>query len=166
MIQFRGLSNGVHLFEFEIDERFFETFEHSEVKEGDISLKLELEKEDRMITLWFNLSGIVKTVCDRCLDELVIPIATNDRLFLKFGMAREEVSEEVIIIPETSYEINISQFIYEFINLSLPYSKIHPDDEEGFTTCNAQMMERMQPERGSDTTGWEALMKLKDNFKK
>jgi uncharacterized protein len=39
-----GLKEGRHKFNFEIEDKFFESFEASEIKEGCLSTDIELEK--------------------------------------------------------------------------------------------------------------------------
>ncbi len=51
-------------------------------------------------------------------------IDTKDELFVKLG---EEYIDEgnVVVVPEKVGKIDVSQFIYEFIALSLPLKLVH-----------------------------------------
>ena len=46
-----GLKEGRHYFDFEINKEFFEQFEESEVKEGNLKAVIEAEKRSTHIDL-------------------------------------------------------------------------------------------------------------------
>jgi len=73
-----------------------------------------------------------------------------------------EESEDVVVIPETEYQFDLSSYIYEFIHLALPARLLHPDDENGNSTCDPDMLLRLDTLRTPDTVDprWEALRKL------
>jgi len=67
------------------------------------------------------------------------------------------------VIPETDYQFDLSTYIYEFIHLGLPARLLHPDDENGNSTCDPEMLrllEKLAP-AGTVDPRWEALKKLK-----
>ena len=41
-------------------------------------------------------------------------------------------------------ELPLGQYIYESISLSLPYRKIHPEDANGNSLCNPDMLSRFK----------------------
>ena len=53
--------------------------------------------------------------------------------------AEEGVSDEVILLDGSSSEIDLGQIIYDYVNLSLPIKKVHPDGE-----CDPEMMEKLK----------------------
>jgi len=57
--------------------------------------------------------------------------------------------------------------IYEFVCLAIPIKKIHPDDENGNTTCDPEMIEKLDKyvvrEGEENSTVWNDLKKLLDN---
>ena len=55
-----GLKEGHHTIDFEIDNKFFESFEESEVKEGSLFAHLKLEKRSSHIDVVIRISGSVK----------------------------------------------------------------------------------------------------------
>ncbi|ELR68219.1 ribosomal protein L32p [Fulvivirga imtechensis AK7] len=120
------LQNGVHLYQFDIDDQFFEAFENSIIDKGKGSVKLELEKTETFIRLHFDISTSVQLECDRSLDLFDYPIHSENSLILKFGDHEEEINEEISIIPRDRQRINLAQYIYEFIGLSIPMKKLHP----------------------------------------
>jgi uncharacterized metal-binding protein YceD (DUF177 family) len=71
-----------------------------------------------------------------------MPIDVEIRLSVKYGS--EESSEdpqqgerEVIFIPETDAEMDMSQIIYDYVCLSLPMQRMHDEGD-----CNPEVMKR------------------------
>ena len=128
-IPFGGLQEGERVYEFEIRALFFDQFEYSEIEKSDVIVKLTLHRESAMIILEFSLQGTVAVMCDRCSDFFDIPIKGKYRLIVKFGEEKHEETDEIIVIPYTDSALDISQYIYEYINLLLPKSRVHPNPE-------------------------------------
>ena len=64
-ISFRGLSLGTHFFEWKLDKKFFEAIENPDILDCHLEVNLELEKQERMMTLNFLISGHLNGTCDR-----------------------------------------------------------------------------------------------------
>lgn len=144
IIQFVNLGLGEHEFEFDVNDKFFENLEYSEIKHGNIQVKLTLIKQSTMMILQFNIGGTVKMNCDRCYGEFDLPIAGDYRLIVKVGS--HDVGDEdddIISIAANEHELDLSQFIYEYIMLSLPLKRVHPDDENGKSTCDQEMLNKL-----------------------
>ena len=139
-IPFLGLKEGEHELEFHVEREFFESFETSEVRKGTVEIKVLLEKSIRHMVLNFTISGNVEVMCDRCLGDFSLPIDFNAKLFVKFG----EENDDVIFLNEKEHTIKIAQYIFESIHLGLPYKRIHPDDENGESTCNLMMLRKLE----------------------
>jgi uncharacterized protein len=168
-INYANLNPGEYSFEFIIDERFFEKFNESEIKKGRLDTKILLQKYDRILSFNFIIKGKVNLVCDRCLDNFDFNIDTENKLIVKFNSVRKEESDEMITIPESDNEINIAQFIYEFIHLALPLKRVHPTDKNGKTLCNKDIITKLEEHKNKKSTDdetdprWEALKKIKFN---
>ena len=162
-IQFSGLKPGKHEYEFEIGNRFFEDIEYSEIKQGKVDVSLELDKHSIMLVLVFKISGEVKVTCDRCADEFFLPIEDTQQLIVKFGDEAVEESEDVIVLPRNEKEINLSQYIYEYIILALPTKRLHPEGK-----CNKEAIKKLKnlekhtKENQSDPR-WDGLKNIKLN---
>lgn len=162
-IPFRGLKLGDHHFEYVIGEKFFDCIEYSEIKKGNVSVEIEMNKQDRMLIFEFSINGTVEVVCDRCLSLFDFHVSGNETFYVKIGEEWLEESDDVLIIPESEHEFNISQLIYEYIMLMLPIQRIHPDDENGNSTCDPEMLDKLgaQPKPQESDPRWDALAKLK-----
>jgi uncharacterized metal-binding protein YceD (DUF177 family) len=167
IIPVTGLKPGSHQFDFEIDDSFFEHFEYSEIQKGKINLHLVIEKEDNILVLLFNFNGHVGIPCDRCYEPFDLTLEGKERLILKFGSDYHEESEEIQVVPIGENHFDISPFIYEYIHLSLPVRRIHPDDESGESICDPEIIHRLEdfPSSPGPDPRWEALTALKKKSK-
>lgn len=144
VIPYVGLSPGNHQFDFVIDDKFFESFEYSEIKTAHVLLHLDLEKTDRMLVLNFIMSGTIRTNCNRCLDEFDFPVEGKEEYFIKFGAEHLEEDDNVLVITESETHIDVAQLIYDYVNLLLPYRVVHPDDENGISQCDPDVLSRIE----------------------
>ncbi len=142
-IPFAGLKEGKHSFEFQISKEFFENFEASVISNGSLIAEVSLEKSQRLLVLDFVIHGEVEVPCDRCLDLFMQPLTYEGKLFVKFGEAHKELAEDVLVLTNNEHTINIAQYIYEFVHLSLPYKRIHKDLPNGESACNKEMLNKL-----------------------
>jgi len=169
IIPFKTLSDRNHQFKYSIDGMFFENYEMSELQKGKINVIVTLEKTPTLLIFLYQLEGTANVMCDRCLDYFDLPINTEFQMYVKFGKERKEQTDEILIIPESDNEINIMQYIYEYINLSLPIRRIHPEDKDGFSQCNSVFLEKLKElsktEKQNDEIDprWEILKNIKLN---
>ena len=116
-IPIQGLKEGVHHFNFDIDQEFFKEFENSPIQESNFEMQLTLDKRADMLVLDFDFKGSFRTDCDRCLADINLPVKSSQQLIVKYSEdEREEV--ELIYISSERSELNVARFIYEVICLS------------------------------------------------
>lgn len=165
VIPFKGLKVGIHKYNFKIDNKFFESFDYPELKKGIIDVDLTLNREENMLTLEFNIQGKVEVACDRCAGLFYQPIEGIRQLIVKFGEQEFEESDEVIVIPESEHQIDLSHFLYEYIILMLPYKKVHDPENIGSEACDPKVLEKLNNMSGESKTDprWDALKKIKNN---
>jgi len=166
-IEFSGLKPGTHTFDFHVGKLFFDRVADTEISDGSVSVSLTMAKEERMMDLHFAIKGTVKVSCDRCNELMDVEVSGNERLIVKFGDRYFEESEDVQIIPETAHQFDLSPFIYEYIHLLVPIRRVHPEDEEGNSQCDPEMLEKLNELNTHHTTDprWDALKQLKKNRK-
>jgi len=163
IIPFKGLDIGKHHYDFVVEDSFLKSFEFLNVNSGKVDLSLELEKESTLMVFMFSFQGSVFLPCDRCLEEYEQPLQGDFRLIVKLGETFQEVSDEMVEIPETEARFDLSQYIYEYIQLMLPLKKVHPDDADGNMTCKQEMIEKLETHSKNETDPrWDALKKLKN----
>ncbi|MBN2237320.1 MAG: DUF177 domain-containing protein [Bacteroidales bacterium] len=163
-IPFLGLKIGKHEFDFQIQDTFFEAYEYSRVQKGNLFLKVELEKSESMIILDFHFSGTVNALCDHCGEEFDYPMDFSEELIVKFSDSQKEEIDEILILPLSAYQLELEQYIYEYINLALPMRVLHEEDEDGNPSCTLYELEDFDDSNEPNDLvdpRWEALKKLK-----
>ena len=133
-----------------LDNAFFETYENDELREGKVDFEVILEKHERMLLFNFSFNGKVKSTCDRCLGELEVPVQGEEKLCVKFSDTETCDDEDVVILPESAYKIDLAQWMYEYVVVSLPMHKVHPEGE-----CDAEMLKYIMEERDEETESTE-----------
>jgi uncharacterized metal-binding protein YceD (DUF177 family) len=164
LIPFTGLKLGKHQFEYAITDAFFDEFEYSLVKKANLKCLVELEKQETMLILNFDIKGSIFAACDRCLAQYPQPVDIREQQIAKFGNGDVEEDEEIIILTKNDHEIDVSGLIYEYINVALPLTTVCID--EGMTPyCDKEMLDslsKLSVNTGPDQTDprWDALKKL------
>ncbi|MBT8303512.1 MAG: DUF177 domain-containing protein [Bacteroidia bacterium] len=166
-IQFVGLSTGIHLFDYRIDKTFFEEFEYNELNDIDVLASVKLVKKETLLEFNFKVSGNVNVNCDLTNEPYAESINGDFDLVVKFGEDYNDENEEILIIPHGEYEINVAQYIYELIVLSIPSKRIHPGVKDG--TLQSDILERLEelsPKEKDNTTNKETIDPRWDTLKK
>ncbi len=167
-IQFSGLSNGEHRFEFEIGDRFFEEFEYAIVKRGNVAVVVDLIKSTNMLTLMFHFTGNVEVTCDRCACVSPFPVSGNERLIVQLG-EMETDDDELVILARGEHEFNIASHIYEYIALSIPLRIVPCEVTNDFTYCDQTVIAKLDALKQTEDQDhpidprWDKLRGLTNN---
>jgi len=169
-IQFSGLANGTHRFEFQVGDKFFECLEYAVIERGNVNVDVELEKTTTLITLLFSFNGEVEVTCDRCAISYLYPVEGKNRLILQFGEGEGD-EDELIFLSRGEFEFNIAQHIYEYIALALPLRIVPCEEIDDTSICDLSVKNRLETmpdenkESGSGTIDprWEKLKGLGSN---
>ena len=117
IIPLNGWTEGRKEFQVSVGKEFFEAFDNSEILDANVRIDISVEKSLRVTDVDLELSGTLTVPCDRCLEDLVIPV---------------ETSFEESYTPETD-ELDLRQDVYDFVCISLPLQRVHPEGE-----CNQE----------------------------
>jgi uncharacterized metal-binding protein YceD (DUF177 family) len=172
-IAWQGLKSGLHTFQYEIDDAFIREHGEADPDYKDLSAKvvLNFDKKTNFFLLHFDVDGKATVPCDRCGDDFELRLWDEFRLLIKLaGEEAEDVDEEddVVFIPRHETVIDISKWIYEFVVLSIPIQRVHPDQADGTPGCNPealQLLDRLSEqgeEEGSKNDIWKGLEVLKE----
>jgi uncharacterized protein len=165
-IQFASLSGGKQEFIFKITDPFFEQFEHSEIRKGNFSVSIELQKQTTMLLLGFKIKGKAVVECDRCGGEFALAVSGEQHLIVKLGGEDMEDNDEIVSVPSSSNELDVSQFIYEYIILSLPLRRTH-SGKTGKNACDPEVIRKLEAisvkeeEAKPEDPRWTALKNIK-----
>ena len=138
-VDLKNLTPGIHEFEYLLENKFFVDIDGDQVQKGKVKVFLTVKRSSMMFEINFQIEGVVWVPCDRCLDDMEIPINTHNRLVVKFGKEYAEESDEVVVIPEDEGGINLAWFLYEFIALAIPMKHVHAPGK-----CNKAMASKLK----------------------
>jgi uncharacterized metal-binding protein YceD (DUF177 family) len=139
-IDLKSLSPAMtYQFDYVLGDDFFESVDGPEVRQGNINVSLSVVHASLAFELNFHVDGVVTVTCDRCLDDVEIPVETRNRLIVTFGETYAEMSDEHIVISEDEGFINVAWYMYQFIALAIPVKRVHEPGD-----CNGMMVSKLK----------------------
>jgi len=112
-----GLPTGRSEYFWKAGIEFFATFGNQDITDADIDVRVTVVNRGATVLVNCDIEGSVTVPCDRCLDDLEIPV---------------ETSFEETYVPEGE-NLDLSQDVYDFVCIALPMQRVH---EEG--GCNSE----------------------------
>lgn len=178
----KSLSEGVHGFDYKLTKQFFADMENVDVRNADLDVHLAVTVKNGDYTLDFTITGNVTLLCDRCLDDLVLPIEAHYSINVEYGDDYNDESDNVLIIPSSDNYLNVSYMIYDTVILAIPIKHVHPmgkcnramsamlrkhratgpDEDSELEDELIDEMDNMEPDSNSGNSDprWDALSKL------
>ena len=151
LIKFSGLKEGIHLFNYELGNKFFKNFDYYDFLDAKLFARLELEKQSTLLNLKFSFSGEIEVQCDVSMESFNLDLETEHGVVVKFKDDITSTDDKVIFMPAGSHSIDVSHLIYESIILAVPQKKVHPGIENG--SLKSEIVEKLE------------ALKPKKNFK-
>ncbi|MGF7231796.1 YceD family protein [Arachidicoccus sp.] len=170
-IAFVGLKPGVHTFDYKVSDKFFADYGQQDFDNCDVSIKLTLEKNASLLLLKFDIAGTVNVLCDRCANTIVKDLWDEFNMVVKMvenpdEMNNQEEDPDIYYIKYNESHLHIADWIYEFVNLSIPAQRNCGEDEQGGSKCNPEVLKKLDQMKAdaqaSTHNVWKDLDKLKD----
>lgn len=164
IIKYTNFSNGVHNFRLTgpvkklgLEEMFF----------GNVDLDVKMDKSSHQIVLDCDLTVSFKFNCDRCNTETLRELKNHFQISYMFSKEKMENEDyNFKIISPDQDKIDLTDDVFEYLNLAIPLKKLCNDECKGlctrcgkdlnFGTCNCEIK--------PDNDIWAPLQKLKENF--
>lgn len=186
-IDLLGAGLGGKTFEYEVGDDFFANIDGL-IQRGNVHTTVACLSAGAIFKFQFHSVGTVIVPCDRCLADLELRIETTDELNVKLG---DEFADEgdCVVVSEAEGYLDLAQFIYEFIVLSMPITCCHApgkcdetmmhelsrhqstrsgaEDDEHADSNNGDVQEMSKGEDSDEPADsrWAALKQLKDKLK-
>jgi uncharacterized metal-binding protein YceD (DUF177 family) len=174
-LKIKTLPFGTHAVECHVDESFFNGQEDTEVRRADVEVSLQVtRKSESTYHLEIACDGTVTFPCDRCLDDLDLPVEVDYSLNVEqLGNEVDDSNDDLLIVPSHWRELDAAPLVRDTVLLTLPMTHSHENEED----CNPAMLDALDSHRAeavpdddddnaSETTGtdprWEALRRLKE----
>ena len=172
-IAFVGLKPGVHQFNYELNDQFFIEKGAQDFVNATTNVKLSLEKNTGFMLLKFEVGGKADVTCDRCGNSLTMDLWDEFKMLVKLvddpaEMNEQEEDADVFYISKSESHINVSDWIYEFVMLSIPLQRMCSEEEMGGPKCNNEVLEKLKQMEIKYTDQnanalWKGLDKFKEN---
>lgn len=150
VVAYKGLKDGVHEFSFDAGAALLRSYGNEDVRDCRCRADVVLHKSQSALAFDVRISGEAVVPCDRCLEDCTLPVNFDGRLTVRFSDETAEYDGETMWLSPAETEVDLAQYIYESILLSLPYSRVHPDGEcdpsmlARFTVATAEEFDRME----------------------
>jgi len=172
-IAFVGLKPGVHEYAYDITDKFFIHYDEQDFTNCKAEVKLKLEKSTGLLLLHFEIGGSLDITCDRCGNNLPISLWEDFNMVVKLVSNPEEMNDseedpDIYYLGLMDSHINVADWIYEFINLSIPMQRMCGEDEKGKSKCNPEVLQKLEEMRPTETQQEEnsgEMRKLLERFK-
>ena len=169
-IAFVGLKPGVHVYNYEIDDQFFEAFQQQDFRNCKANVKLLFDKKSSFMLLKFEIGGTLEVTCDRCNSDLPLNLWDEFTITVKMVdepelMNKQEEDPDVYYISPGESHLDVANWIYEFVNLSLPMQKACEFEKMDGPHCNKTALDMLQKLKNEDSPKdnpiWKGLEKFK-----
>ena len=172
-IAFVGLKPGIHQFEYVLDDKFFIEKGAEDFTNATATVKLSLEKNAGFMLLKFEVGGNAVVSCDRCGNPLKMDLWDEFKVLVKLvdnpdQMNEQEEDPDVFYLSRTESHLDVSDWVYEFVMLSVPMQRMCSKEEMGGPQCNTEVLEKLKEmevkeiENNANTL-WKGLDKFKEN---
>ena len=171
-IAFVGLKPGVHEYNYSIDDKFFEPFQQQDFHNCKAHIRLLLDKKSSFMMLKFEIGGSLEVTCDRCNNNLPLELWDEFNITVKMVeepelMNEQEDDPDVYYISRGESHLDVANWIYEFINLTIPMQKVCEFENMDGPHCNPaalDVLKKMEPneKESKENPIWKGLEKFKD----
>ena len=172
-IAFVGLKPGIHEFNYELDDQFFREKGAEDLANVSANIKLLFEKNNGFMLLKFEVGGRTDVTCDRCGNPLKIDLWDEFKMLVKLvdnadEMNQQEEDPDVFYLSRTESHMDVSNWLYDFVLLSVPMQRMCAKEKMGGSQCNTEVLEKLKEmesrtmENNANTI-WKGLDKFKEN---
>ncbi len=161
-IQFSGLKDGAHAFDFTLGNEFFQATGVEEYEQGGaVQAHVDLDKSEHLLVANIHVDGYINLACDHCNALMRQPVKGDQRQIFKLTEETGIEDEELVALSVHASEVNLTHYLFECISLHLPARHVHPpgqcDPEVDAALNNIRVENEPEPD-----PRWDALKALKD----
>jgi len=142
----KSLGEGVHEFDYKLDKQFFANMEDADVRDADLDVHLVVTHRNDIYALAFTIKGQITLLCDRCLDDLVMPVDTTYNIDVEYGDDYNDDSDDLLVIPQSDNFLNVAYMLHDTVVLCIPIKHVHP-----LGKCNRAMSALLKKHRAHGT---------------
>ena len=175
-IAYVGLKQGIHEYQYQVNDKFFEAYQQQDFRNCRANIKLTLDKQNGFMLLKFEVGGALEVTCDRC-GSATLPMNLWDEFNVVVKLAEEpdkmnetEEDPDVYYISRGENHLYVADWIYEFVNLSIPMQRMCSEEKMGSPYCDNDVLDMLSKGENEDQPNssenpiWKGLEKLKKNL--
>ena len=147
-----GWAAGEREFRWQAETEFFQKFGNEEILDAAVGIEAKAVKSGHYIGVDLDITGTVTVACDRCLEDLILPVEAHPAFSVKFGTEApegedeiREGSREILCLDASDADLDLSQVIYDYVCLALPMQRVHAEGE-----CNPDTVRFLSQEERKD----------------
>ena len=125
IVKINDLARGTSVKEWRADGEFFGIFGNPDILGADLEVEVTFHNHGTTVDVECDIDGTVTVACDRCLEDLELPVETGF---------------EESYVPESD-ELDLSQDIYDYVCIALPLQKVHAEGQ-----CNPDTIKYLSTE--------------------
>ncbi len=142
----KSLTEGTHEFDYRLDKQFFVNMDYADVRDANLDVHLTVNYHRDIYALTFHITGTVTLLCDRCLDDLELPVDTTYTVDVEYGDDYNDDTDGLLIIPQSDNTLNVAYMLFDTVVLCLPMKHVHP-----LGKCNRAMSALLKKHRAQGT---------------
>lgn len=161
-LHYAGLKEGIHEFDYLLNQDFFDMFEHPIVQGAHVLIHLTVNKSATIVVLNIKAAGTVHVQCHRCLEEFEMSLDITKTIIVKTSGEDKEVDDDNIILADNAHDIHLAQHFYDLVSLAIPIKVTHPDNgcnEETLRTLEKYMVKN----ENTNDPRWDILKNVSNN---
>lgn len=155
----KSLPAGKHEFHYELGKQFFVDMENADIRDAHIDVNLTVNHHDDVYELDFTFNGEMTLLCDRCLDDLILPVDTTYHIVVKYGEDYRDDADDFLEIPESDNYLNVAYLMHDTVSLTIPIKHVHP-----LGKCNRAMSALLKKHRTNNNEDSELTDQLIDEM--
>lgn len=122
-----------------LNDNYFKELDQEEIEGGQIDVRLTIKPaQNDIYNIKVEVEGVAKVLCDRCLDELALPVNTSETIKVKDGEEEDFDGDDFKYTEGRNSTYDFSWDIYEIVETSLPLQRMHPVGK-----CNPDIVGRI-----------------------
>ena len=122
VIPLNGWAAGEREYRWQAGNEFFQKFDNAEILDAAVEIEAMAVKSGHYIGVDLDIQGRVTVACDRCLEDLQLPVEAHPAFSVKFGeeevSSEEEMREgsrEILFLSASDSDLDLSQVIYDYV---------------------------------------------------
>lgn len=133
-----SLPEGRFVQDFKCDTSLFRMMENEDVTAACVDVRMTVDYRNECYELTFACHGSLAVPCDRCLDDVEVPVDTEYRMTVRYGEDYDDSRDDLLVLPQSQTHLDVAPVIYTTLALCIPLHKVHAEGG-----CNPEMMARL-----------------------